>query len=222
MQKKIFQVAAVAALAATVGCSDSTGVDGTAPVEVTMRMDGSALSAAVFDGALSSGAMEGVSPSQVDSLFILVTSVAFLPAESDDPDSTDATDEAEWVYLVPDTALRIDLMALPTADDSLFVTGELPVGDYRKIRLQVSESTVWFNETITQGPATLDPDVEHPVVIPSGSTSGIKTDLGFTVEDDGNQTPAAANLTFDPALTFTNLHVTGSGKVMLSPVFKSN
>lgn len=218
---KIWNLAAVAALVATVGCSDSTDVGGTAPVDVTMRMDGSALSVAAFDGALSSSAMEGVSPNQVDSLFILVTSVAFLPAESEDPDSTDGNDDAEWVYLVPDTALRINLMALPTADDSLFVTGELPVGDYRKIRLQVSESTVWFNEAITQGPATLDPDVEHPVEIPSGSTSGIKTDLGFMVEDDGNQTPAPANLVFDPGLTFTNLHLTGSGKVMLSPVFKS-
>jgi hypothetical protein len=218
--RKMIGLILIAAAVSTAACSDSTGVEGTAPVDVSMRMDGSTLSAAGFAGVFGSSAMEGVVPSQVDSLFVLVTSVSFLPAESEDSDSTDSAD-TEWIFLVPDTAIRIDLMALPTDDDSLFVTGELPVGDYRKIRMQVSDAAVWFNETITQGPATLDPNTEHPVDVPSGSTSGIKTDLGFTVEDDGNATPAAVNLLFDPSLTFSNLHVTGSGKVMLSPVFKT-
>jgi hypothetical protein len=217
----MFGIVLMGALVATVACSDSTGVDGTAPVEVSLRMDGSALSAAAFGGALSSGsAMEGVTPNQVDSLFVLVTSVSFLPVEAEG-EGEGEEEEAEWIFLTLDEPIQIDLMSLPTEEDSLFVTGELPVGDYGKIRLQVSDASVWFNETIAQGPATLDPDIEHPVTVPSGSTSGIKTDLSFTVADDGNGTPAAVSLAFDPALTFSNLHVTGSGKVTLSPVFKT-
>jgi hypothetical protein len=215
--RRTVALALLAAAIGTVACSDSTGVDGTAPVEFSLRMDGSALTTAAFAGALSASMMEGVTPSQVDSLFVLVTSVSFLPAEADSGE----VDDSAWVYLVPDTAITIDLMALPTENDSLFVTGELPVGDYGKVRLQVGGAAVWFNETITQGPATLGADTEHEVTVPSGSTSGIKTDLGFTVEDDGSGTPAAVNLLFDPSLTFSNLHVTGSGKVVLSPVFRT-
>jgi hypothetical protein len=145
-----------------------------------------------------------------------VTSVSFLPVEAEGEGEGEG-EESAWVFLTLDDPIQVDLMALPIEEDSPFVTGELDVGDYGKIRLQVSDAAVWFNEAITQGPTTLAPDTEHPVDVPSGSTSGIKTDLSFTVQD----APAAVTLVFDPGLTFSNLNVTGSGRVVLSPVFKT-
>jgi hypothetical protein len=217
--KKMLGLVLVGALVATAACSDATGVDGTAPVEVSMRMDGSALSTAGFGGALGSGAvMAGVSPDQVDALLVTVTSVSFLPVEAE---AEGEGEESEWIFLTLDEPVQIDLMALPIEEDSPFVTGELDVGDYGKIRLQVSDAAVWFNDAITQGPTTLAPDTEHPVDVPSGSTSGIKTGLSFTVEEPGEGEPAEVTLVFDPGLTFSNLNVTGSGKVVLSPVFKT-
>jgi hypothetical protein len=219
--KRVSGVVLMGMLVATAACSDSTGVDGTGPVEVTLRMDGSALTGPAFGGSLgSSASLAGVSPDQVESLFVLVTSVSFLPVDTAGNGEGEG-EESEWVFIELETAVRVDLMALPTDEDSAFVDGELPVGEYAKIRLQVSDAAVWFKEAVTQGPTTLDPGVEHPVDVPSGSTSGIKTDVGFTVESENQGETAVAALIFDPGLTFSNLTVTGNGKVVLSPVFKT-
>jgi hypothetical protein len=62
---------------------------------------------------------------------------------------------------------------------------------------------------------------EYEVVIPSGDNTGIKTDLSFTVTEDGEGNADEVNLLFDAEATFRGVTATGSGKVMLPPVLKA-
>jgi hypothetical protein len=44
--------------------------------------------------------------------------------------------------------------------------------------------------------------------------------VGLNIEDDGAGAPVPVSLVFDPAMTFNNVHTTGSGKVILTPQFR--
>jgi hypothetical protein len=216
-----------------VACSDSSGVHDTAPVSVSMQITGSALASSGFDGtALLS--MGGISASEVDSLFVEVTGLAFLSCDSDcvndpdpdpdpssDPDPDPDQDECcgYWTHLPLDESVVINLMALPTEDDSVFVfaEGELPIGEYQKIRIYVGDASVWFNTDQSKGKAEFLPDTEYTVTVPSGR---LNTNVGLTIEDDGAGAPVPVSLVFDPAMTFQNVHTTGSGKVILTPQFR--
>jgi hypothetical protein len=114
--------------------------------------------------------------------------------------------------------LTVDLLALPSEEDSAVViaSGTLPEGEYERMRFLVSASWIFLNTGATVGNSTFDPDVSYEVKVPSGSTSGLKTDLSFTVVTD-----TSVNLLFSPIATFENVTATGSGKVILSPVLKA-
>ena len=117
------------------------------------------------------------------------------------------------------------VMALPTEDDSVFVLaeGELPIGEYQRIRINVGEALIWFATDQSKGqaafPANPDPDVDegYPVTVPSGR---LNTNVGLTVEDDGTGIAVPVSLVFDPNMTFKNVHTTGSGKIILTPQFR--
>jgi hypothetical protein len=231
-------VTVFAAVAVASACSDATGSSaGMGSVAVTMQQ----VSAPVLqtaDAFLSpAGAMGKVDKAKVDSLFVWITRVGFLPQDSTDADSTDAdstaadsTDDGNdddyypWIWLDLDSVVRIDLMALPAETDSAVVIAEgaVPAGDYRKLRMIVADANVYFNEMVTVGNADFDMDVEHRVDVPSGAQSGLKTDVSFTVEADTvTAQPLGVNVLFDPNLTFNNVIATGSGRVKLTPVLKS-
>lgn len=113
-------------------------------------------------------------------------------------------------------------MALPTSGESPLViaAGQVPVGDYRMVRLVTSGATIYFNTTVQVGPAIFDPDTGYDVTIPSGSETGLKTDATFTVAAAEGGNPTEVSLLFDEGTTFKNVTATGSGKVMLSPVIR--
>ena len=199
------------ALAVTVlaACSDSTEPGGISQVSVTMQK-----SSTVTSAALVAAAQGSVDPSQVASLHVTITDIAFLPVLAED----DSTSDDGWISLSLDTPVQVDLVALPGEDDSTLVIGSgvLPEGDYKKVRFFVTNSIIRFSNTISVGNATFEADSTYDVRIPSGEQTGIKTDLAFSVVAD-----TAVNLLFDENATLGNVSATGSGKVNLSPVFKA-
>jgi len=222
----IFGAALVTAFVAT-GCSDTASVDGMGTVAVTMQQASVQLAPGAdgFDLLLSPGdAAVKVSKTQVDSLFIWATRIGFLPVDTPDGSCDDEGDETPcpWIWLDLSEDLQIDLMALPAEDDSAVViaAGDVPVGDYRKVRLLVRDASIFFNEAISVGNHVFDADMEHALDVPSGAQSGLKTDAAFSVVADDLGEPTEVNVVFDPNLTFNNVTATGSGKVKITPVLK--
>ena len=222
----ILGAALVTAFVAT-GCSDTASVDGMGAVAVTLQQASvqPAPGAAEFDVLLSPGdAAVKVSKTQVDSLFIWATRIGFLPVDTTDGSCDDEGDETPcpWIWLDLSEDLRIDLMALPAENDSAVViaAGDVPVGDYRKVRLLVADASIFFNEAISVGNHVFDADMEHPLDVPSGAQSGLKTDASFSVVADDLGEPTEVNVVFDPNLTFNNVAATGSGKIKITPVLK--
>jgi hypothetical protein len=226
MTRKILGLAVAGAVAAGSGaCTDSAGLGNTGSVEVTMHQSAAPLMQIVDGLALSGLDAEGtVSPSQVDSLVIEVTSISFLADSSDvatDPDAEDCC--GYWIHLGLTDALWIDLANLPdeTTNPLIIAAGDVPVGMYRKVRLLVGDAYAVFNEPIMVGnAASFEEGVPHAVTVPSGAQTGLKTDTDFEVTADGDGNPTEVNLVFDPSSTYKNLHGTGSGKIMLSPIFR--
>ncbi len=229
MSQRLLGIILMGALAVgAAGCSDSTGADGTVPVTVSLRIDGTAPAAAAIDGAAL--VLAGpIDPSEVTSLVVNVTGLSFLSCSTDcagsdaDPDSDCC---GQWYNVsVGDAPVPIDLMALPTEENNPLViaSGKLPIGEYQRIRINVGEALIWFSTDQSKGqalfPANPDPTLDegYPVTVPSGR---LNTNVGLTVEDDGTGVAVEVSLVFDPNMTFQNVHTTGSGKVILTPQFR--
>ncbi len=191
-------------------------------VEVSMSqldeaglMDGTALLVSV-DGETSA-----ISKDTVESLIVTVTELRFLRNEESDEEN-----ENGWVTLLLDDPIDLDLMALPAEGDSPLVIagGAVLEGDYRMVRLIVDGGTVTLKGPITLGasPITFEGGVAHPLMVPSGPQTGIKTDATFSVlPADEEEDPADVHLLFDADATFANLTVTGNGLFIMAPVFRA-
>jgi hypothetical protein len=151
------------------------------------------------------------------SLTVVVTAIEFLPVF--EGDSTE--DGGGWISLELSEPVELDLLALPTEGESPLViaAGNVEPGDYRNVRLLIGDATIVFDQPFSIGLAEFDG--EHPVTVPSGAQTGLKTDIAFTVEADGDGNPQDLNLLFDPGITFLNAIATGNGTVILTPVLRN-
>lgn len=219
-------LASVLASVAGVACEGSprTGITDpaadVAAVRVTLARAGASTAAQAVAGwfASSAGLVGRIDLTTVDSLPVTLDRIEFLPAVQDEGDGENGQDTLSWMALDVED-IRIDLLALPMADEDgvVLVTGDLPVGDYARVRLFVTDPMLWLNAPLQVGGAyTYDAGVGHPVTIPSGTQTGIKTDQGFSVADGGGD----VLLVFDENATLANVHGTGNGKVMLAPVLR--
>lgn len=214
-------LALTAAVAA--GCG-TVSPDGTGNVQVTIQKIASATATqALADGFASAadGSYVPIDLDNVQSFTVQITSIEFLPVTADEEN------DAAWIRLpldpavALDPAVTLDLLALPTGGDSPIVIAAGPVdeGAYSMVRLLVSGGTIVFDTDFSVGQFTFDmaPD-DHPVTIPSGVQTGLKTDLAFTVGEGGG---TEVSLLFDEGATFQNATATGSGKVILTPVLRT-
>jgi hypothetical protein len=115
---------------------------------------------------------------------------------------------------------RLDLVHLPTdsANGLILASGDVPSGDYRHVRLEISDATIWFNTPVTAwNGLTFKADTGYSVLIPSAQQTGLKTDAGLTVPDGGGD----VTLIFDTDATIRGALVTGSGKIVVVPVMHS-
>ena len=122
----------------------------------------------------------------------------------------------DWYTLTVVSGGSIDLMHLPTETDVALVlaTGDVPPGDYQRVRLVISEGYIWLNtEIVTPQGDTLPANTAIPVVFPTG---GIMVAVEFTVPEGGGDIP----LVFDAAETFAHVLVTGDGRVIVTPVMR--
>jgi Domain of unknown function (DUF4382) len=129
-------------------------------------------------------------------------------------------DSVAWYTLDLVGSGRLDLLHLPTdsANGLVLASGDVPPGDYRRVRLEISDATIWFDTTVTAwNGLTFKPDTGYSVLIPSAEQSGLKTDAGLTVPNGGGD----VTLMFDTDATIRGALVTGSGKIIVIPVIRS-
>lgn len=211
------------------GCGDALGLGeaqtgddpgvhpATSAVRVALRR------AAAPDLGASSAvptALEAESAALIDlenvlALTVLVVRVEVLPV------GTDEDTQGGWVSLDLAEAVPLDFLALPFEGESPLViaAGELAAGDYAMLRLFVQEATIVFDQPFTVGMVTYEG--EHPVVIPSGDETGIKTDVAFTVATTGDGEPLDVGILFDAEATIQAADATGDGTVILAPVLRA-
>ena len=129
-------------------------------------------------------------------------------------------DSTAWYTLDLVGPGRLDLLHLPTdsANGLVLASGSVPPGDYRHVRLEISDATIWFDTTVTAwNGVTFKPDTGYAVLIPSARQSGLKTDAGLTVPNGGGD----VTLIFDADATIRGALVSGSGKIIVVPVIRS-
>ena len=151
----------------------------------------------------------------IDSLFVDVYAVEANRGDGD----------AGWqtIELLDVPQQRINLVALPyDGSGSLeLALGELEVGSYDHIRLRFDETTIkiYLNQDVTLGDGTVLTAGGHGLRVPSGTQNGLKIHTArFEVTEDAT---ATIQLIFDGPVSLGNLHTTGTGAVMMSPVLRS-
>jgi hypothetical protein len=221
-------ILALAALMAA-GCNDAFG-PGMGRVTVSLSRTGEAPaasdSAPAGEGGAGSSGLVRISPSDVASLRLSVTSIQFLRAEAGDSGAAAGDSGSAWTTLELSAPVELDLMTLPTEDGSsplVIASGAVAAGTYGQLRLFVSNPRIVFSSDITIGVATMfEAGVEYQVEIPSSGQTGIKTDVSFTVEAaaEGGAT-TDVGLVFDEGASFANVTATGNARVIMAPVIRA-
>jgi len=133
-------------------------------------------------------------PAAIDAVNLVITGVAVRHSGADTVTG--------WQTLRSDS-VSFDLLTLRGGVLAQLASGVIPSGAYDEVRLKLG----------TGSTVTVD-GVVHPLVVPSGSTSGLKVKGPFTVPDGG---------TIDVAIDFDaarSIHETGSGTWMMRPVIR--
>lgn len=194
-------------------CTDSTGLGDPAPLSVNLQLSGSPTASPSFQAVGTRAAGAVVSLADVDSLNARVTGVEALP-RAFEPDSMNG---GAWQSVEVSGNGLINLMKLPTLTQGAFVVAadSIPASDYVNLRFFMEGLTIWFNKQIQVGQITFQPNTPYTVTLPSGVQSGLKTRAQFTLPEGGAQ----VNILFDGGATLANLSITGTGAVVLAPVF---
>lgn len=136
--------------------------------------------------------------------------------EDDDVDngtedtSDNETDESGWIIISKDEQ-GFDLLKFQEGRFDLLAQASLDAGIYTQIRLKITDGTDNNSEPKTY--VKVD-GVKYPLVVPSGTTSGLKLTHPFTITGD-NET--VLYLDFDAS---KSVNQTGSGKYHLKPTIK--
>ncbi|HET9326306.1 MAG TPA: DUF4382 domain-containing protein [Candidatus Eisenbacteria bacterium] len=112
------------------------------------------------------------------------------------------SDTTSW-EVIRDDSTTVDVLTLQNGVIRQLAVANVPSGRYTQIRLKVGA-----------GSTVVDDGVTHPLVIPSGFTSGIKILGNFDVPAGGT---SDLTLDFDAR---RSVHMTGAGVYMLRPVIR--
>ena len=136
----------------------------------------------------------------VQSVIVTLAGVIVYPQESMDTSLTDpAGTDLRPIVLLTHPA-TFDLLTLTGGATELLASGEVPVGDYERIRLEISDATLIYTDG-TSEPLKIDSnkvDVPIPFHILEGAETGVTLD-------------------FDAAAS-VQVNETGNGKLILRPV----
>lgn len=240
---RLLAVGPLAVLALAVACSDSGITAPTTPVETAITVSQGTLTSLASPAILASlsgeaGLLGPIDPAAVDSLILIVTRVEVLPdsglyyqwrhqmrhrfagdTTAPRPQPQWGARAADWYSFDVVGSGRLDLMHLPTTPETglTLATAEVPPGDYGHARLFVSAATIYFNTAVNAGTYTFAANTGYTVTIPSVDSTGIKSDVGFTVPEGGGD----VQLAFDPETAVRNAVATSLGAVVLAPTLKS-
>ncbi len=132
-------------------------------------------------------------------------------SDGDDDNSTDnATDDSGWIVISTDEQ-GFDLLKLQNGKFDLLAEASLDAGKYTQIRLKITDALDNNSEPKTY--VKVD-GVKYPLVVPSGTRSGLKLTHPFTITGD-NET--VLYLDFDAE---KSVNQTGSGIYKLKPTIK--
>lgn len=197
------------------GIQGPGGGDGDGAVTFYVGNPGQA-SAALVPAALSvAGSLPPVEPEQIASLAI---EVSLIEAHRTVPDGS-ASGTTPWVEIPLDPPVIIDPAVLAAGGFEVITTADLPAGDYDNLRLTPEAVTVQFQTSssttpIVVGNHSYDPaPATHDVTVPSGRIQ-IPT-AHFTVDDGGG----VVLIMWDVDETAASINATGSGMILLRPVF---
>jgi len=107
-----------------------------------------------------------------------------------------------WMVVSSDT-LTANLLEFTNGNFAVLADSALAAGDYTQVRLLLTDN----NSVVVDG-------VSHPLQIPSATTSGLKLNHPFTIEE---------GLTYSATLDFDaerSIHVTGNGTYKMRPVIR--
>ena len=206
-----FLLVAAVALAAC----ESTGPNARGEARVFLAASaGASFSAAEGEAIVTQSGP--IALSMIDSLVVDVTSVEANRGGDD-------SDGWQTVELLDALEGHINLLALPFegSDSIRLALGELEVGSYDHIRLRFTENSamLYLNQEVGMGDGTLLSAGAHAVRIPSGAQTGLKIHTARFEVAEGET--ARVLLLFDSPTSIGNLHTTGSGAVMMSPVLRA-
>ena len=170
----------VALFAALAGCSGDGTSHGTAMGDIEVRLTDAPIDI-----------------STVESVNVTLTGVIVYPGDTSDP--FDDMNEPPPIHLLTYPA-TFDLLTLTGGVTELLASGEVPVGPYSRIRLEVSDATLVYKDG-TSAPLKLEP---NKVDVP----------IRFDVVDAGMNT---VTLDFDAAAS-VKVNETASDKLILRPV----
>ncbi len=197
-------------------CSSSLSLDAAATGEARILMSRDTAPSFMSAPAESPEGAQTVDQDTVESFVVTVVGIDVLMEGTSD---TSAASSA-WTAVDLSSSFNLNLMALPTSDAAaqLVASGEVRAGSYTHIRLRVTNPRIVFKGDVSFGAGgILQGGTEYQVVIPSSQQTGIKVAVGVTVEADASTDIA---LVFDSAESLTNVAITGTGQVIMSPVIR--
>jgi Domain of unknown function (DUF4382) len=107
-----------------------------------------------------------------------------------------------WLVISNDT-LAVNLLEYTNGNHAILADSSLASGQYTQVRLLLTDN----NTVVVHGET-------HDLEIPSGSTSGLKLNHPFTIEED---VVYSATLDFDAE---RSIHMTGNGQYKMKPVIR--
>ncbi len=111
-------------------------------------------------------------------------------------------DDSGWMVVDEDT-LAVNLLEYTNGNFVMLADSALAAGNYTQVRLLLTEN----NTVVVDGES-------HELVIPSGTTSGLKLNHPFTIAEGVTY---AATLDFDAE---RSIHMTGNGTYRMNPVIR--
>lgn len=171
---------AAALVTALAGCSGAGSSHGTAMGDIEIRLTDAPIDI-----------------STVQSVNVTLTGVIVYPGDTSDP--FDDMNEPSPIHLMTYPA-TFDLLTLTGGATALLASGEVPVGTYSRIRLEVSEAILVYKDG-TSVPLKLEP-------------GKVDVPIRFHVEDVGTN---PLTLDFDAAAS-VQVNATASDQMILRPV----
>ena len=142
-------------------------------------------------------------PGDFDEVNLVITGVTVRRTGVDEDDDDDVDFASEGWMDVNTTSNTYDLMDLRNGVFTTIGETQLPAGTYDQIRLKIGSGS----NVVIDG-------VTHPLIVPSGASSGLKLKGTITVVEDGT---TDVGIDFDAA---RSIHETGNGGFILHPVVR--